>query len=157
MKVSTEELKAELKFLEVANPRQAAIYRELLALREAQPIGFTHRSEIRNMQATGLYLRAWPADRRMNEQEGYTIPLYTVPPALAVANQQLVVIANHIAGAVNALPDEWQDWADELVSNLRCIAVSDDKKFYDSQYKCHSCSKVFAKGTGHYCDKGKDA
>nr|ELA1580856.1 DUF551 domain-containing protein [Klebsiella aerogenes] len=28
------------------------------------------------MHATGLYLRAWPADRARNAVEGYTIPLY---------------------------------------------------------------------------------
>ncbi|HFS6857454.1 TPA: DUF550 domain-containing protein [Klebsiella pneumoniae] len=34
------------------------------------------------MHATGLYLRAWPADRARNAVEGYTIPLYRhAPPA----------------------------------------------------------------------------
>ncbi|WP_210515126.1 hypothetical protein [Pantoea ananatis] len=31
-------------------------------------------------------------------------------------------IANHIAGAKNALPQEWQDWAEEIKSDLRKLA-----------------------------------
>ncbi|NWC63692.1 hypothetical protein [Cedecea sp. P7760] len=55
--------------------------RELLALREAgkEPVAFTEKHEISNMQATGLYLRAWPADRKRNAIEGYTVGLYAAP------------------------------------------------------------------------------
>lgn len=42
----------------------------------APPVAFTEKHEISNMEATGLYLRAWPGDRARNEVEGYTIPLY---------------------------------------------------------------------------------
>lgn len=47
----------------------------------ADPVAFTEKHEISNMQATGMYIRAWPSDRERNEIEGYNIPLYTTPPA----------------------------------------------------------------------------
>ncbi len=48
-----------------------------------ESVAFTHESEISNMHATGLYLRGFPADRRLNSEEGYTVPLYTAaPPAV---------------------------------------------------------------------------
>lgn len=60
--------------------------RELQERRQAtlnsEPVAFTEKHEISNMHATGLYLRAWPADRARNAVEGYTIPLYRhAPPA----------------------------------------------------------------------------
>lgn len=49
---------------------------------DSEPVAFTEKHEISNMHATGLYLRAWPADRARNAVEGYTIPLYRhAPPA----------------------------------------------------------------------------
>lgn len=33
-------------------------------------------------------------------------------------------IANHIAGAKNSLPQEWQDWAEEIESDLRKLAAA---------------------------------
>lgn len=53
-----------------------------LAAMDSEPVAFTEKHEISNMHATGLYLRAWPADRARNAVEGYTIPLYRhAPPA----------------------------------------------------------------------------
>lgn len=48
----------------------------LLAAMDSEPVAFTEKHEISNMHATGIYLRAWPADRARNAVEGYTIPLY---------------------------------------------------------------------------------
>ncbi|MGP6594929.1 hypothetical protein ACTZNB_17340 [Klebsiella pneumoniae] len=48
----------------------------LLATMNSEPVAFTEKHEISNMHATGIYLRAWPADRARNAVEGYTIPLY---------------------------------------------------------------------------------
>lgn len=45
-----------------------------------------------------------------------------MPPA--VLGEQLINIANHIAGSEGGLPDEWKDWANELVSDLRRLAAS---------------------------------
>lgn len=42
----------------------------------------------------------------------------------AVLGEQLINIANHIAGSEGGLPDEWKDWANELVSDLRRLAAS---------------------------------
>ncbi|VUS72930.1 hypothetical protein SB6422_05803 [Klebsiella huaxiensis] len=50
--------------------------RALLAAMDSEPVAYTEKHEISNMHATGLYLRAWPADRARNAVEGYTIPLY---------------------------------------------------------------------------------
>ncbi|MCA4876615.1 DUF550 domain-containing protein [Escherichia coli] len=47
-----------------------------LAAMDSEPVAYTEKHEISNMHATGLYLRAWPADRARNAVEGYTIPLY---------------------------------------------------------------------------------
>ncbi len=46
------------------------------AAKDGEPVAYTEKHEISNMHATGLYLRAWPADRARNAVEGYTIPLY---------------------------------------------------------------------------------
>lgn len=50
--------------------------RMALAAMDSEPVAFTEKHEILNMHATGLYFRAWPADRARNAVEGYTIPLY---------------------------------------------------------------------------------
>ncbi|WP_333892570.1 DUF551 domain-containing protein [Atlantibacter subterraneus] len=62
-----------------------ALARELQQYRDAaEPVAFTEAHEISNMHATGLYLRAWPADRARNEAEGYIIPLYAAPQVTSV-------------------------------------------------------------------------
>ena len=52
------------------------VARMALAAMDSEPVAYTEKHEISNMHATGLYLRAWPADRARNAVEGYTIPLY---------------------------------------------------------------------------------
>lgn len=66
-----------------------SIERELQQYRAAaeKPVAFTEAHEISNMRATGLYLRAWPADRERNEAEGYTIPLYAAPQVTSVPEE----------------------------------------------------------------------
>ncbi|SYT84049.1 Eaa1 [Klebsiella pneumoniae] len=54
----------------------SALARMALAAMDSEPVAYTEKHEISNMHATGLYLRAWPADRARNAVEGYTIPLY---------------------------------------------------------------------------------
>ncbi len=66
-----------------------SIARELQQYRAAEPVAFTEAHEISNMHATGLYLRAWPADRERNEAEGYTIPLYAAPQVTSVPEELL--------------------------------------------------------------------
>lgn len=63
-----------------SNAAKAQKAEEELARRDAaarEPVAFTHESEISNMHATGLYIRGFPADRRLNAEEGYTVALYT--------------------------------------------------------------------------------
>lgn len=69
-----EEILADLQLAEYALARLEGV--------DSEPVAFTEKHEISNMHATGLYLRAWPADRARNAVEGYTIPLYRhAPPA----------------------------------------------------------------------------
>ncbi|HEB5085616.1 TPA: DUF550 domain-containing protein [Klebsiella pneumoniae] len=71
---------AEDGFLKHGESKELA--RMALAAMDSEPVAFTEKHEISNMHATGLYLRAWPADRARNAVEGYTIPLYRhAPPA----------------------------------------------------------------------------
>lgn len=49
---------------------------ELLEGRKAEPVAWTEKCEISNMQATGLYLRGFP-----DNSQGRDIALYTAPPA----------------------------------------------------------------------------
>lgn len=65
---------AEDGFLKHGESKELA--RMALAAMDSEPVAFTEKHEISNMHATGLYLRAWPADRARNAVEGYTIPLY---------------------------------------------------------------------------------
>ncbi|HBQ7277392.1 TPA: DUF551 domain-containing protein [Klebsiella pneumoniae] len=79
-----------------------------LAAMDSEPVAYTEKHEISNMQATGLYLRAWPADRARNSVEGYTIPLYTTPQPISLVNSEPVAyIFKHPAGRLFwALTDE---------------------------------------------------
>ncbi len=79
-----------------------------LAAMDSEPVAYTEKHEISNMHATGLYLRAWPADRARNTVEGYTIPLYTTPQPISLVNSEPVAyIFKHPAGRLFwALTDE---------------------------------------------------
>lgn len=79
-----------------------------LAAMDSEPVAYTEKHEISNMHATGLYLRAWPADRARNAVEGYTIPLYTTPQPISLVNSEPVAyIFKHPAGRLFwALTDE---------------------------------------------------
>ncbi|HBW8224159.1 TPA: hypothetical protein MFH96_000263 [Klebsiella pneumoniae] len=85
-----------------------ALIRQSLAAMDSEPVAFTEKHEISNMHATGLYLRAWPADRARNAVEGYTIPLYTTPKPISLVNSEPVAyIFKHPAGRLFwALTDE---------------------------------------------------
>lgn len=85
-----------------------ALIRQSLAAMDSEPVAYTEKHEISNMHATGLYLRAWPADRARNSVEGYTIPLYTTPQPISLVNSEPVAyIFKHPAGRLFwALTDE---------------------------------------------------
>lgn len=99
----------------------AAMARELLAYREAQGnvVAVTGEDEISNMQATGLYLRAWPTDRQRNEVEGYTIPLYAAPQLPAVPDGLALVPiepTNEMRDAWFFMEDFDSEWAAMLAA-----------------------------------------
>ena len=60
-----------------------------LAALMAVPLASTEKNEISNMQATGMYLRAWPVDREENERDGFNIHLYTTPSAQLLRTVEL--------------------------------------------------------------------
>ncbi|UYK35098.1 hypothetical protein OCM00_24535 [Klebsiella pneumoniae] len=101
-----EEILADLQLAELA-----------LAAMDSEPVAFTEKHEISNMHTTGLYLRAWPADRARNAVEGYTIPLYTTPQPISLVNSEPVAyIFKHPAGRLFwALTDESNKGHDDVM------------------------------------------
>lgn len=79
--------------------RELAEFR--LAAMDSEPVAYTEKHEISNMHATGLYLRAWPADRARNAVEGYTIPLYRHA-------QPVPVVPNEIKHRIGGLDWGWE-------------------------------------------------
>lgn len=67
---------AMVRLFESIDKDLAELQERRKAAMDSEPVAFTEEHEISNMHATGLYLRAWPADRARNAVEGYTIPLY---------------------------------------------------------------------------------
>ncbi|WP_275166318.1 hypothetical protein [Citrobacter koseri] len=56
---------------------------EVLEVRNAEPVAWTEKCEIKNMQATGLYLRGFP-----DNSQGRDIALYTAPSAPVVPDER---------------------------------------------------------------------
>ncbi|WP_434170369.1 Lar family restriction alleviation protein (plasmid) [Citrobacter freundii] len=53
--------------------------------------------------------------------------VYTAPQPAPVMNDELYKLANHVASSKNGLPEEWQDWAEELESEIRRAAMLQGK------------------------------
>lgn len=49
-------------------------------------------------------------------------PAQPVIPEQNDLSEKLIGLANHIASAANGIPFGWQDWADEIVTDLRSLA-----------------------------------
>lgn len=49
------------------------------------------------------------------------------PQPAPVVSEDLYKLANHIASSKNGLPDEWQDWAEELEADIRRAAMLQTK------------------------------
>ncbi|GLY59707.1 hypothetical protein Pcaca05_05650 [Pectobacterium carotovorum subsp. carotovorum] len=98
--------------------------------------------EILSLRAQLAELRGQsPAGEIVQKLEGYANPLLVVqfsegpevgddvylfpaPPAASQPSEMretLYRIANHIAGAKGGMPDEWQDWADEVETDIRAL------------------------------------
>lgn len=105
--------------------------------------GLAEATELESMCMAGALLSATPAQpvavpvRYMNRYTGacYTleqqpdaatdtmvyVPLFDIAQPVAVP-VDLYKIANHIASAKGGLPDEWQDWAEEIETDIRRAA-----------------------------------
>ncbi|MCO5780626.1 DUF551 domain-containing protein [Citrobacter meridianamericanus] len=105
---------------------------ELLALRElqerrkadsAEPIGWTDAEELRSVEKDGCgYLfKANPISPNADPRR--VIKLYRHAQPAPVMNDELYKLANHVASSKNGLPEEWQDWAEELESEIRRAAM----------------------------------
>ncbi|MFG3837290.1 hypothetical protein [Klebsiella pneumoniae] len=97
---------AEDGFLKHGESKELA--RMALAAMDSEPVAFTEKHEISNMHATGIYLRAWPADRARNAVEGYTIPLYLhAQPAPVVPEEKPIpnTLSMYAVDAVAAIAE----------------------------------------------------
>ena len=68
-------------------------------------------------------------------------PAQPVIPEQNDFREKLIGLANHIASAANGIPFGWQDWADEIVTDLRSLAstaqpVSEPYKLAKSPEAC---------------------
>ncbi|HBW8711984.1 TPA: hypothetical protein MFM99_005241, partial [Klebsiella pneumoniae] len=99
--------------------------RMALAAMDSEPVAFTEKHEISNMHATGLYLRAWPADRARNAVEGYTIPLYlhaqpVVPDGLVKAVEFYEQVKRENPPVETGA---WKDAVDWVLKEACCAAM----------------------------------
>lgn len=65
-------------------------------------------------------------DYDADKHSGYVAPATTLP--VLTLNESLYRLANHIASAKNGLPEGWQDWAEEIESDLRRMAAAPEGK-----------------------------
>lgn len=102
-----------------------ALARIALDAMDSEPVAFTEKHEISNMHATGLYLRAWPADRARNAVEGYTIPLYlhaqpVVPDGLVKAVEFYEQVKRENPPVETGA---WKDAVDWVLKEACCAAM----------------------------------
>lgn len=95
---------------------------ELQRYRAAKgPVGYTSKANIENV--TGRYLELFSKEPSVYRDP---VALFTAPPLPVVPDamrESLYKIANHIAGAKGGLPTEWQDWAEEIETDIRRAAM----------------------------------
>ncbi|MDE9666403.1 hypothetical protein L2109_23280 [Citrobacter portucalensis] len=63
----------------------------------------------------GFVLKAQPLNAEFR--------IISAPQPAPVVNDELYKLANHVASSKNGLPEEWQDWAEELESEIRRAAM----------------------------------
>ncbi|EOH0528253.1 hypothetical protein ACLMVZ_002916 [Klebsiella aerogenes] len=73
-----------------------------------------------NHPETGDWLYDDPIELAKAIRKGPDMPPVQLAP---VVSEDLYKLANHIASSKNGLPDEWQDWAEELESDIRRAAM----------------------------------
>ncbi|HDL6510455.1 TPA: hypothetical protein PXI76_002778 [Yersinia enterocolitica] len=95
-----------------------SLARIALAAKRAEPVGYVAP------EALG-YKNFYNAIMTGNASVRRSMPLYTIPQLSSpdIPDERLIVLANHIQSSLGGLPDEWQSWADEIVSDLRKYAA----------------------------------
>ncbi|MGG6452069.1 hypothetical protein ACQSJS_013070 [Klebsiella pneumoniae] len=109
--------------------------RMALAAMDSEPVAFTEKHEILNMHSTGLYLRAWPADRARNAVEGYTIPLYRHA-------QPVPVVPNEIKHRIGGLDWGWEGEFNRGWNACRAAMLQELKKSAGTEAICRSDENV---------------
>lgn len=129
--------------------RVADALSEFVSAMDSEPVAYTEKHEISNMHATGLYLRAWPADRARNAVEGYTIPLYTTPQPISLVNSEPVAyIFKHPAGRLFwALTDESNKGQSDVMpvyaAPQPASVVPDDVSIFEAAIEeCKRCDSI---------------
>lgn len=133
-----EEILADLQLAELA-----------LAAMESEPVAFTEKHEISNMHATGIYLRAWPADRARNAVEGYTIPLYlhaqpapVVPEEATPDSIEILASARRRDHAVFKWDEDQRNAAADSWNAFRAAMLQELKKSAGTEAICRSDENV---------------
>lgn len=67
-------------------------------------------------------------------------------------SEKLIGLANHIASAANGIPSGWQDWADEIVTDLRSLASTAQPVSEPYKLNCWSCGNSFTYTQRLECD-----
>ncbi len=102
-----EEILADLQLTELA---LAAIDSEPVAYTDERNLGYIDRGR------ETAYL--W--GKQNSEPADVALYRHAQKP---VVNEDLYKLANHIASSKSGLPDEWQDWAEELETDIRRAAM----------------------------------
>lgn len=121
----------------------------LLATMNSEPVAFTEKHEISNMHATGIYLRAWPADRARNAVEGYTIPLYlhaqpapVVPEEATPDSIEILASARRRDHAVFQWDEDQRNAAADSWNACRAAMLQELKKSAGTEAICRSDENV---------------
>ncbi|MGK4439120.1 hypothetical protein ACSMDG_09150 [Yersinia proxima] len=99
-----------------------ALARIALAAKRAEPFAWKWRGAVGDI---------WTQEKRKADFVKENCPelpvteLYTTPQLNSpeIPDERLIALANHIQSSLGGLPDEWQSWADEIVSDLRKYAA----------------------------------
>ncbi len=119
-------VKGQVSFREVKTMARA-----LLAVLDAKPIAYTHESEISNMHVTGLYIRGFPIDRRLNAEEGYTVPLYTIETAASAPEGWLLIPAIPSQSHLNSIAMRYRHDFYLLPDTQRESVLSTARQMYE--------------------------
>nr|DAE53281.1 MAG TPA: Protein of unknown function (DUF551) [Caudoviricetes sp.] len=138
---------AEDGFLKHGESKELA--RMALAAMDSEPVAFTEKHEISNMHATGIYLRAWPADRARNAVEGYTIPLYlhaqpapVVPEEATPDSIEILASARRRDHAVFQWDEDQRNAAADSWNAFRAAMLQELKKSAGTEAICRSDENV---------------